>query len=92
MKILTIFLMVVGLVLAAVYCDASDEGPTVIIVGPENGRDVTSGDQESEDQIEQRSPEEESPGTMGTEGETSDDQYIDEPEQGMQDTKEPELE
>jgi hypothetical protein len=92
MKIFTIFLMVVGLVLAAVYCDASDEGPTVIIVGPENGREATSDDQETVYQIEQSSPEEESPGTMGTEGETSDEQYIDEPEQGMQDMEEFEAE
>jgi hypothetical protein len=92
MKILTIFLMVMGLVLAAVYSDASDEGPTVIIVGPENGSEATSNDQETEYQIEQTIPEEESPGTMETEGETSDEQYFDEPEQGMQDTEEFEAE
>jgi hypothetical protein len=92
MKIMTIFLMVLSLVLAAAYSDASDEGPTVIIVGPENDRKTTSDDQEPERQIEQTSPEEESPDTMGTENENPNDQNMDEPEQGMesQDTEEPE--
>jgi hypothetical protein len=95
MKTLTIILMVVGLVVAAAFSNvSSDEGPTVIIVGPERGRQETLPNQEpvmsDEQQMEQNYQEEESPDAGRTEGETSDEQYMEETEQGRQDMEAPE--
>jgi hypothetical protein len=78
-KILMIIFLVVGLVVGPAFSyEPSDEGPTVIIVGPERDGHKTLNDQQPEngDQylIQKNDQEEESPDSTGNEGEYQDQQ------------------
>jgi hypothetical protein len=78
-KTLMIILMILGLVVSSAFSnEPSDEGPTVIIVGPERDEQETSFDNqqpgqqpETNDQylIQENDQGEESPDATGTEGE-----------------------
>jgi hypothetical protein len=75
-KILMIIFLVVGLVVGSAFSyEPSDEGPTVIIVGPERDGHKTLNDQQPEngDQylIQKNDQEEESPDSTGTESPNS---------------------
>jgi hypothetical protein len=85
-KTLIIILMVLGLVVSSAFSnEPSDEGPTVIIVGPEPGGQETSPDDQQPDQqpetnnqylIQENDQGEESPDATGTEGEFPDQQNM----------------
>ena len=79
LKILMIILLVVGLVVSSAFSnEPSDEGPTVIIVGPEPDGQEPLYDQQPEngDQylIQENDQGEESPDATGTEDEFQDQQ------------------
>jgi hypothetical protein len=80
-KILMIIFLLLGLVVGSAFSNEPyDEGPTVIIVGPERDGQETSYDQQTEngDQylIQENDQGEESPDAMGTEGEFQDQQEM----------------
>jgi hypothetical protein len=80
-KFFIIIFLVLGLVVGSAFSnEPSDEGPTVIIVGPERDEQKTLYDQQPEngDQylIQENDQGEESPGSTGTEGEYQDQQEM----------------
>jgi hypothetical protein len=89
MKMVTVIFMALGLVAVSVFSNvSSDEGPTVIIVGPEQNKKETIHDQEPENtdpyENEENIDGQESPEAIGNESENPDQQYLEENGQNTQ--------